>query len=131
MLVFQTGFILLILTRPTPQREFSIPVQPGTNYSLLIDSERLPIKAKYGEAIQIDVLASAKSHDALPKRIVINQMTSQDSNRAWPRFPNRVFRFYYNSPPELKKLYDRENLAATRAASEWGDDRECRKKSAR
>lgn len=116
VLVAQTAFIVVHVNRSQTQAATVVKVDPGKNYSLLIDDERLPIAAKPGEEIRISVERGGEKVPPLPRRIVINQVANQDkmSTVTQPRF-----RFYYNTPAELRELYVNEKLSSLRGSSDW------------
>lgn len=91
-------------------------IEPGKNYGLLIDQERFPINTKAGQTLEIKIL-DENFKNLLPKNRVVIPNSGRELESL--KMDRSRFRFSYDSPSRLKKLYERESLASLRGASNW------------
>jgi len=116
LLLAETAYLITEINRNQKRGETLLTVVPGKNYSLLIDSERLPLNASPGQEIHISIVEGGKIFFGLPQRVIIPQTAGED-NRSYVH-ENR-FRFYYNTPKQLAPLFKKENLGQLRRKNDW------------
>lgn len=110
-------YIYFISSGKKPILETEIIPELGKRYSLLIDNERFPIKVDFDQLIKILILENTgKKPLDFPSRVKIGYLKEQE-NMSKVKMPR--FRFYYNTPKEMKEFYRKENLFRLKRPTDW------------
>ena len=113
LLISETAALVFVLNRDHPSAKTDLAIEPGKNYSLLVDSERFPINGKPGDKIVIEVEpAYGKPPQMESGRTRITE-TPQQQSMATPK--ESRFRFYYDDPRALAPFRTQEKLDRLRA----------------
>ena len=116
IILAETAAIAFLLYKPKPAARSEFTADAGANIGVLINGERFPIETKAGQKVTVLVEDSKKAAPPLPPRTAIPFTEDQIkmSKVTEPRF-----RFVYNEPKELRRLYVDEKLEKLRGADDW------------
>ncbi|OGR89571.1 MAG: hypothetical protein A2992_04000 [Elusimicrobia bacterium RIFCSPLOWO2_01_FULL_59_12] len=115
LLLFETALLAYVVR--LPESEIILRTEVSKNYSLLIDDERFPILSGGNQKLVIQLFGQPGNSQPLPRNRV--KILHTPEQRAMAKLNASRFRFFYNTPRELRTLREREGLDALRGETDW------------
>lgn len=117
LLITETAALLFLLRQNHPLAKTELAIEPGKNYSMLVDDERFPIHGNPGDKIVVEVRPASQPPPPLePGRTRITETPAQ-LGMAVPH--ESRFQFYYDDPRTLAPYRNQEKLDRLRGKDDW------------